>query len=181
MSINSLTEVEVRRVAARQNARISAEGGGAPAAPPNNALSALVKYIPTESVTLYVAAVSATPALKMAWPGLTEMGIYWFFGVLTPLIFALVFIGKLRAEGLWPLRSLSDWPWWKTFAATVAFFAWALAVPGKPDIERDTSGTVAALLALLVSTLLSLLEPVFDRAPAAPANAVNPNPANEPV
>lgn len=180
MSINSLTEIEVRRVAGRQNATISAVGGGATPAPPNNALSALVKYIPTESVTLYVAAVSAAPALKAVWPGLSENDIYWFFGVLTPVIFVLVFIGKLRVEGLWPLRSLKDWPWWKTFAATLAFFVWALAVPGPPDIERDTSGTIAALLALLVSTLLSLLEPVFDRAPST-SNGVNPNPASDPV
>jgi hypothetical protein len=166
MSINSLTDVEVRRINRQRNTAagleaVGAEDGGN--APANNALSMLVKYIPTESITLYVAAASASGALKNFSPKLTEESIYWFFGALTPVLFALIFIGKLRASGLWPLTSLKDWPWWKTFAATVAFLVWALAVPGPPDIRGDVSGAVAGFLAIFISTLLSILEPIFDR------------------
>jgi hypothetical protein len=169
MSINSLTDIEINKIATQQNATLAATGGTAPnAAPPNNTLSALVKYIPTESVTLYVAAISAAPALKsISWLKITEVNIYWFFGVLTPLLFALIFLGKLRAASLWPLKSLKDWPWWKNIAAAVAFLVWALAVPGPPDIKGDTSGAIAALFALFISTVLSILEPIFDRTPDA--------------
>jgi hypothetical protein len=118
----------------------------------------LIKYIPTESVTLYVAAASAVPALKSL--NIDEKFIYWFFGLLTPVLFALILIGKRKAAGVKPL---ADWPWWKTVAATVAFFVWALAVPGQPDIPGDTSGAIAAVLALIISTFLSILEPIFDR------------------
>lgn len=173
MSLNSLTEVEVRQVKSRRAAVGQAEnvGGGnnAPtrgdgnAPPPNNALSMLVKYIPTESVTLYVAAISAAAALKAVWPAVTAESIYWFFALLTPVLFALIFIGKLKAKNQWPLKSLAEWPWWKTFAATVAFLVWALAVPGNPYIKDATSGAVVGFFALFISTILSVLEQVFDR------------------
>jgi len=163
MSINSLTEVEVRRPLRRRDASLNDTGPTGGAAPPtNNALSMLVKYIPTESVTLYVAAASAVPALKSL--SINEKSIYWFFALLTPVLFALILIGKRKMAGVKPL---ADWPWWKTIAATVAFFVWALAVPGPPDISGDTSGAIAGVLALLISTFLSILEPIFDRRPEA--------------
>jgi hypothetical protein len=170
MSINSLTETEVRR---------SVLGGGAadPNAPPppagrpstsvNNALSMLVKYIPTESVTLYVAAISAAAALKSVWSGITTVHIYWFFAGLTPVIFILVLIGKRRTMRLAPVPPPREFPWWKVFACTVAFIVWALAVPGNPYISGDTAGAVVGFLAIFISTILSLLEPIFDRPDSA--------------
>jgi hypothetical protein len=164
MSIISLTDVEIKKLSRLQQpaAGLNAEDGDETKSP-DNALSLLVKYIPTESVTIYVAALSAAPTLKNIRPGITEHSIYWFCGVLTPILFALIFYGKLKAAKL-SLKSLGDWPWWKTFAATVAFLAWALAVPGEPDIKGDGSGVVSGLLALFISTMLSVLEPIFDRA-----------------
>ncbi|HYG10633.1 MAG TPA: hypothetical protein VD835_11835 [Pyrinomonadaceae bacterium] len=129
-----------------------------PPTPNSNALGMLIKYVPTESITLYVAAASAAPTLKSL--NIDEKSIYWFFGLLTPVLFALILIGKRKAVGVKPL---ADWPWWKTVAATVAFFVWALAVPGQPDIPGDTSGAIAAVLALLISTFLSILKPIFQR------------------
>lgn len=167
MSINSLTQTEIRR-SLRERAVGIAPGEGA--VPDNdnavsNALSMLVKYIPTESVTLYVAAVSATAALKGFRPWLTEYHIYWFFGVFTPLLFVLIFLGKRRASQLPTIPAPREWPWWKIFAATVAFLVWALAVPGNPYVRGDTGGAVAGFLAIFISTVLSVLEPLFDRRP----------------
>lgn len=169
MSINSLTETEVRR-------SLSERAAAAGVAPPvgmaaagnaiNNALSMLVKYIPTESVTLYVAALSAVTALKSLWTWITALHIYWFFGLFTPILFALIFLGKRRAAGLPTFPPLGEWPWWKTFAATVAFLVWALAVPGNPYINGETGGAVAGFLAIFISTVLSVLEPLFDRRPS---------------
>ena len=170
MSINSLTEAEVRRVPRRRNTPVGEEA--VPAGednqtppPPNNALSMLIKYIPTESVTLYVAAVSAAPALKAVEPRI-EMKLYYFFGLLTPILFALILIGKRKAAGGNQPGTFKNWPWWKTIAATIAFFVWALAVPGSPDIPYDTSGAIAGVFALFISTFLSILEPIFERPPA---------------
>jgi hypothetical protein len=167
MSINSLTEAEVRRPTPRREASFPEMAGpagvGDPTPPTNNALSMLVKYIPTESVTLYVAAASAVPALKNFSARIDEGSLYWFFGLLTPLLFALILIGKRKAAGVSPSATFKDWPWWKTIAATIAFLVWALAVPGPPDIRGDTSGAIAGVFALFISTFLSILEPIFER------------------
>lgn len=171
MSINSLTETEVRRSVRESAAAEGFEAASGEPEPPannavNNALSMLVKYIPTESVTLYVAAISAAVALKSFWPRITAAHIYWFFGVFTPLLFALIYLGKRRASHLPTFPPLGEWPWWKMFAATVGFLVWALAVPGNPYIQSDTAGAaVAGLLAIFISTVLSVLEPLFDRQP----------------
>ena len=55
-----------------------------------------------------------------------------------------------------------QWPWWKMCAATIAFFVWALAVPGNPYL-KDEASAIAALGAMLVSTLLNILTPIFER------------------
>ena len=49
--------------------------------------------------------------------------------------------------------------------STIAFAAWALAIPGSPylSVKGADGGVVAALIALFASTILSLLEPVFER------------------
>lgn len=134
-----------------------------------NALEDLVKYIPTESVTLYVASTSALDALTKASSGLvTAVKLYWWFGLLTPVLFILIYAGKRRGNGLPPFPELSDWPWWKLVASTVAFLTWALAVPGGPYLDGPDGGAVAAIAALLVSTLLSIIAAVVEKpAPAS--------------
>lgn len=109
MSINSLTEIEVRKNVKEHAVALDgkAAGGGGSSSNPepvNNALSQLVKYIPTESITLYVAAISAAAALKSFSPRVNETTIYWFFGILTPVLFVLIYLGKRKTEKLpvWP-------------------------------------------------------------------------------
>jgi hypothetical protein len=82
--------------------------------PPSNALDALVKYIPTEFVTLYVAATAAINSLTEAFPSLTAVQLYCGFVVLTPILFLLIYFGKRRSQKLPTLpRSAAEWPWWK--------------------------------------------------------------------
>ncbi len=135
-----------------------------------NALDDLVKYIPTESVTLYVAAASALDALSRASGGfVTGERLYWWFGTLTPVLFILIYAGKRRANGLPPFPSLRDWPYWKLIASTIAFLTWALAVPDGPYLDGQDGGAVAAIAALLVSTILSIIAAVVEKpAPGSP-------------
>jgi hypothetical protein len=135
--------------------------------PVSNARDVLFKYIPTESITLYIAATSASSALLSVFPGLTPMVVYWFFAILTPILVLLIYFGKRRAGNLAiPLSSVSKWPLWKMFAATVAFLVWALAVPGNPYIHGQNAGALIGLLAIFVSTMLRLFEPIFERVSA---------------
>ena len=131
--------------------------------PSENAFNALVKYIPTETITLYVAVMSAMAALKDVCSWISPSGVYWLFVFLTPAILFLIIIGKRRARNLQPLLpALKSWPWWNMAAATVAFAVWALAVPTNPYLTGLSGGAVAGFLAILVSTLLSLLQPIFE-------------------
>lgn len=94
---------------------------------------------------------------------MTPARLYWGFVVLTPILFLLIYIGKRRSQSLsfFP-SSPKDWPWWKVIASTIAFMAWALAIP--PFIGSDAGKVLAALAALLVSTFLSLLGAVVEPA-----------------
>jgi hypothetical protein len=129
----------------------------------DDVLAGLTKYIPTESVTLYVATVSSLMALKDT--GLTIAVAYWFFVCFTPLLMLLLFLRQIALTGKdWNI-SASQWPWWRIIASTIAFSVWALAVPGNPLNFSDAtvSGVISALAAMIVSTLLNLLTPFFEK------------------
>jgi hypothetical protein len=137
----------------------------------SGALDGLVKYIPTESITLYVAATSAMPSLAATFPWLTPYKLYLGFVVLTPIFVLLILIGKRRSQDLRFLpKGLTKWPWWILFASTIAFGVWALAVP--PLVSTDAGKVVAAFGALLVSTLLGAVGNAV--APTEPAASPNP-------
>ena len=128
----------------------------------SNALDALARYIPTEMVTLYVAASAAMPELKASL-GVSEANVYWSFGLLTPILFLLILAGKRRGCGLPAFPALKTWPWWKLIASAIAFLVWALAIPTTPYLTGDAGKVVAAFAAVFVSTFLTLVEPVVER------------------
>ena len=172
MSLNALSSNELVRRGLAPWARARRPGGlesagewdARPATEDNrvtNALNALVGYIPTEVITLYVAALSAEGALHSTFGFIDASTILWFFVVLTPLLLLLIYVSKVAATGD-KLPGPGIWPWWKMFAATVAFFVWALAVPGNPYL-RDMAAAVAGVGAMLVSTLLNVMTPIFER------------------
>ena len=129
----------------------------------SNAFDSLANYIPTEAVTLYVAASSAMSALKETFAWVTEGRVYWLFVGLTPILFLIIFCGKRREANLSLLPPIARWPWWKLVASTVAFAVWALAIPTTPYLQGTAGGAVAAFGAVLVSTFLTLLRPIFER------------------
>jgi uncharacterized membrane protein YfcA len=176
MSINSLTDDEIRKSKDFRMSRAEidsiprehlAKAIAREAYEENqvtNTLSMLVKYIPTESITLYVAALSAIEALLSFSPYITSEFVYWFFAILTPILVLVIYFGKRRVANLQPtIPAPWKWPWWKTIAATIAFLIWALAVPSNPYIHGALKSALIGFLALFVSTILSVFEPLFNR------------------
>jgi hypothetical protein len=172
MSLNALSSQELVRRGIAPWTRTRRPGGlestadadARPVAEDNrvtNALNALVGYIPTEIITLYVAALSAEAALHAAFGAIDAAAILWFFVALTPVLLLLIYLSKVAATGE-ALPGPTLWPWWKMCAATIAFFVWALAVPGNPYLH-ETASAVAGLGAMLVSTLLNVVTPIFER------------------
>jgi hypothetical protein len=125
-------------------------------------LDALTKYIPTETITLFIACASAKDALASAFPGapLGLIHVYWLFAALTPaLVWLLTLIEYRRNPGPEPFKP----PLWRMAAATIAFLVWALAVPGM--VEGEAKQVLVAVGALLVSSVLELIGRLFEPRP----------------
>ena|SRR5436190_141677 len=146
-------------------AEIEAATAGTPdsQSPATTAMKLIATYIPTEILTLYVAVLGAlqgpqgvsTRSLRIA---------FVFFLVLTPIIVWLTFAAKVRAAKMrLPLRP-NTWPFWEIFAATIAYGAWAFALPDSPLKDFSWySPALAGVIVLAISTILGLLAPVVQR------------------
>jgi hypothetical protein len=151
MSLSRLANEDVSRSVSRSNPAAAA-AAGQPSK--DDRFDLLTKYIPTETLTLYVAAMAAEPAISASFNGKIEaLELYIAGAVLTPLVLLLAAYGKLRASGLATSFRPHPWPY---AAALVAFLIWALSIPGL--LENDHQRIVAGFGALFVSTFLALLE-----------------------
>lgn len=129
---------------------------------PPNPFQSLVKYIPAESTTLYLASASAGEALVNTFSFFTPMVAYWSFVVLTPILFMLILAGQRRSKNLSAFPKLRKLPYWKLFASTTAFAVWGLAVPTNPYSTNAYRGATFAFMAVVVSTILGMLEGIFE-------------------
>src|SRR4051812_10893833 len=134
---NRLSEIAAAAATPPENARPEKEE----ASDVNTALHVLFGYIPTEVVTLYVAVQTAleTPTRILDSGAVTTTAVlssqwitFAIFFVATPLVVWVLFANKLKAAGK-PLPSTyNTWPLWEMFAASIAFYAWAYALPNTP-------------------------------------------------
>lgn len=163
MSIYTLAESTLPQSPAMLSEPSEAQDAAAVPATPSRSdvLDNLTKFIPTESITLYVAALGISVAGSETAPVIEPVFLYWLCAVLTPIIFILLLVRKRATDGL-SLRP-ERWPIWKIVAATIAFLVWALAVPNSPYLNFAGGPAIAAFGALFVSMFLSLLDPIFDR------------------
>jgi hypothetical protein len=123
----------------------------------DQALDSLTKYIPTETITLFVAAMAASSSLQKAWPLLTPAVLYWTFAVLTPVLFILFKLST--AAKLKPDKGF----WFDGIAGIIAYLIWALAVPKNPYTTAPEAAVAAAFGALFVSTILQRIEVIVKR------------------
>jgi hypothetical protein len=140
----------------------------APAVPPpassntafETAMNVLFGYVPTEIITLYVAVLAAIGTNGAAKGG--QVATFWAFFVATPIVIWLVYGIKVIATGKPVSLAFKTWPVWEMVAGTIAFFAWALALPNAPYVEWY-SQALAGVGVLIASTVLGLLAPYFQR------------------
>lgn len=147
------------------------------ASTPENSATAGLKlvttYIPTEVITLYVAAVAALRTGNHI-PLLAAWITFWLFLALTPIVVWLVTAGKLRAAGQPIPLDVRSWPLWPMAAAAIAFLTWAFALPDSPFVQFSWySAAIAGLGVLVVATILPLLAQLFQGPTAATAARVN--------
>jgi uncharacterized membrane protein YhdT len=143
-------------------ATFAATTTAAAVSPKQDGFELLTRYLPTETITLFVAALAATATvpdepLKTALP----LWFYVGFALLTPiLLLVLTYLKQREAETASgsPPQPFRPHPW-PPIAALIAFLVWALSVPGVLDPKISASwGGFIAFGALSVSTLLSLID-----------------------
>ena len=130
----------------------------------NAAIRTLTTYIPTETLTLYVAVLAALQPPTKAAVESPSWTIFWWFLIATPLVIWLVYITKAKTAGKpipWaPLK----WPLWEMAAGTIAYVAWAFTLPKTPFASLAWYSTgLAGVIVLITSTVLGLLAPLFAR------------------
>jgi hypothetical protein len=114
------------------------------------ALRSIGTYIPTEVMATYLAILAAIPSdrgHRFQWL------IFWVFLIFTPIVVWLGVSVARQTQGI-VVRPAQQWPWWSMLAATVAFAAFVVVLPG--SVTRDISwyeswmGTVAIILSAFV-------------------------------
>ena len=128
----------------------------------DTALNVLFGYIPTEVITLYVAVLAAVQQTTAV--STTEWTTFCIFLGATPVVVWLVYGAKLlHVKKTLPV-SFGSIPIWEMFAATCAFAAWAFALPHSPFTSFSWySAGLSGVAVLVVSTVLGLLAPFFQR------------------
>lgn len=140
----------------------SEKSTGQPANAVNTALNVLFGYIPTEILTLYVAVLATLEQPKLS--SYAVWTVFICFLVATPIVVWLVYGSKVQAANKPLPLSPKAWPVWEMFAATIAYLAWAFALPNSPFSKFDWySSGLAGIAVLVASTVLGLLSPFFQR------------------
>jgi hypothetical protein len=114
------------------------------------ALSSIGTYIPTEVMATYLAVLAAIPVGRghsFHWV------MFWIFLIATPIVVWLGVAVARQTQGI-VVKPAQQWPWWSMIAATVAFAAFVVVLPG--SVTHDISwyeswmGTIAIILSAFV-------------------------------
>jgi len=163
MSLASLARESVRRPPAAtnngqdDNAKRGKKSGQNEQKESPNGMESLTRYIPVETITIYVAAMASLDQLAKLSSFITPWMIYCIMAVLTPVILMLLVYREQKIAGDAIDIKKRAWP---IFASFLAFLVWGLSVPGHP-VAADTSG-LFALLAMVLSTFLALFDPIWN-------------------
>jgi hypothetical protein len=128
-------------------------------------LQTLTTFIPTEVLTLYVAAVAAIGPWTVDGRPVGRWAPFLVFLVATPLLVWVAFATKLRDAGKRLPASPRYWPVWEMIAATLAFLAWTFALPNTPFAQFANwySTGLASFLVLVVSSGLGIVAPLMQQ------------------
>lgn len=125
----------------------------------SNALGTITTYIPTEMLTLYVAVVAALGSDATVT---TRWIAFAVFLPLTPLTVWLLFATQVKSSGKRIPVAVMRWPIWEMVAGTIAFLAWAIALPQTPFAEITWySSAIGGVVVLVVTSLFTLIAPLF--------------------
>jgi hypothetical protein len=186
MSIRSLTNGDLARRFPEGAARTKKQGELAiddpskqnekKAPDANDAIDVIMKYIPTEAIALYIAALPILSSLNSAelpsslnttaihlrsyligYINIDKMYLILAFSVLTAIIVVLSYAGDYnKNKGKWEISKRECWPTlWSIVSAMVAFIVWAWAIPN-PLAEGGQVNVSATATFILIATSIFL-------------------------
>lgn len=186
MSIRSLTRGDISRKIAKETGvpRVVGEAGlaeqptsGEKKAPDaNDAVDVIMKYIPSEAIALYIAALPILSSLNSAelpsslnattnylrslligFINIDKMYLILAFAFLTAIIVVLIYAGDYAKEkGKWEISKRECWPsLWSIVSAVIAFIVWAWAIPN-PLAEGGQVNVSATSTFILIATSIFL-------------------------
>ncbi len=125
------------------------------------AADSIVTYIPTEIVTVYVAATAAIHAAGSK-PGTGQWVLLAVLLVLTPTTTWALFAAKIHGLGESMPAAPRNWPWLHMIIASIAFLLWSFTLPNTPfeELRWYTPG-LAAVVLLVGTMVLGLAAPFF--------------------
>jgi RsiW-degrading membrane proteinase PrsW (M82 family) len=139
------------------------------------AIKTLTTYIPTETLTLYVAFIAVIqPANGDLSSTLTIRWVaFLLFLLFTPFAVWITYATKMVSDKkLMPLNP-SYWPWWEMSAGTIAYISWAYGLPNSVFAQFSWySAPLAGFFVLVTSTLLGMLAGLFQQPLKATGNTV---------
>ncbi len=130
----------------------------------NAALRNLTTYIPTETLTLYVAVLAGLQPSTDKAPTAPSWIPFWSFLIATPIVIWIVYATKAKSAAKPIPWSPNKWPLWEMVAGTIGYAAWAFTLPASPftSLAWYSSG-LAGVVVLVTSTVLGLVAPLFAR------------------
>jgi hypothetical protein len=152
--------------------RTTPEEGPRPVGVPSNVVDQLVRWIPTETLTLYIAYIAvATLPTPPEGQELHQADFFWQWlgvaagAIITAVVVVLLAVGKVRAT-----KEPYRWPTFEMVAGAIAFVAFALALPDTPLLDFEGYKTeVGALIVTSVTVLIALVAYALGKQPPSSA------------
>jgi uncharacterized membrane protein len=145
--------------------------GPQPVGVPSNVTDQLVRWIPTETLTLYVAyiAVAKLPAAPKGQKLYQADFLWQWVGVGIGTFITLAFVVLLAMGKVRSTKEPYRWPIFEMAAAAVAFIAWAFALPDTPLLTFAGYKTeVGALIVTAVTVIIAVVAYAFGKQPPTP-------------
>lgn len=163
MSISSMVDTKL----ARENPA-SKDDHPQPVGVDTGIVNQLTRWIPSESILLYVALLAAFGSLKPAQGKEIDQLDYtsrWFallgFAGITVVLVILLTVGKARANG-----KDFKFPIFEVCAATVGFMGWAVALPDTPLLDfKGYNIAIGGFILLATTVAIAVLAFAFGRSP----------------
>jgi hypothetical protein len=171
VSIVSLTAMKARRSRTGADQALAAKAAFAAAAEESapakktftEAMATVTAYVPTEIIAVYTFVIASLERAGLA--------VSWAFLAATPVFVWLVYAARCVEEQKPIPWSWKGWPYWEAISASIAFAAWATALPNSPFINaqwiKDKASWVepehGAIALAIVSVLLPLVGVLANR------------------